>query len=79
YEFPPNPLAEFAVEESGFLDLAPVLREDLWLAMPQYPLCRPDCRGLCPNCGQNWNDGPCNCANEDINPRLEVLKKLLDN
>jgi len=79
YEFPPNPLAEFTVEESGFLDLAPALREDLWLAMPQYPLCRPDCRGLCPNCGQNWNDGSCNCANDNINPQLEVLKKLLDN
>jgi uncharacterized protein len=78
YEFPPNSKAEFVVAETGFLDLAPVLREDMLLSAPIRPLCRLDCKGLCPNCGQDWNEGPCNCEKEDINPRLAVLKKLLD-
>ncbi len=79
YEFPPNSKAEFVIAETGFLDLAPVLREDLLLSTPIRPLCRPDCKGLCPNCGQDWNEGPCGCEKEDINPRLAMLKKLLEN
>jgi uncharacterized protein len=78
YEFPPNSKAEFVVAETGFLDLAPVLREDMFLSAPIRPLCRPDCKGLCSNCGQDWNEGSCNCEKEDIAPRLAVLKKLLD-
>ena len=78
YEYPPTLKAEFVVAETGFLDLAPLLREDFLLAAPMRPLCRPDCKGLCPNCGQNWNEGPCDCEQEEINPRLAVLKKLLD-
>ena len=38
------------------LDLAPLLREYLVLDIPSRPLCRPDCRGLCPECGNNLNE-----------------------
>lgn len=78
YEFPPTPKAELVVAETGFLDLAPLLREELLLSAPMRPLCRPDCKGLCPNCGQNWNEGPCDCETDDINPQFAELKKLLD-
>lgn len=78
YEFPPTPSAEFVVAETGFLDLAPFLREEFMLAAPMRPLCRPDCKGLCPNCGQNWNEGPCDCDKDDINPQFAELKKLLE-
>lgn len=78
YEYPPTSKAEFVVTDTGHLDLAPVLREDLLLAMPMRPLCKPDCKGLCPNCGQDWNKGVCDCDRDDINPQMVVLKKLLD-
>lgn len=44
------------------LDLAPVVREELALAVPAFPLCRDDCAGLCPGCGADLNAGPCACT-----------------
>jgi uncharacterized protein len=41
------------------LDLAEQVREAAILARPMAPLCRPDCRGLCTQCGADWNEGPC--------------------
>jgi uncharacterized protein len=40
-------------------------------------LCRPDCRGLCIECGKNLNEGPCDCVVESIDSRLAELKELL--
>jgi uncharacterized protein len=65
------------VIDEGWLDLRQPLREQIMLALPIHSLCRPDCKGLCPNCGQNLNEGPCNCSTEEIDPRLADLKKLL--
>jgi uncharacterized protein len=59
------------------IDLTEVIRQNLLLAIPQNPLCRSNCRGLCPTCGKNWNDGPCDCKHDDIDPRWDALKKLL--
>ena len=44
------------------VDVRPALREELALAVDVFPLCREDCRGLCPRCGANLNQGPCRCA-----------------
>jgi uncharacterized protein len=44
------------------VDVTPAVREELMLAVPRFALCRPDCRGLCPRCGQDLNAGPCGCA-----------------
>jgi uncharacterized protein len=63
--------------DEGWLDLRKPLREQIMLAMPMHLLCCPECKGLCPNCGQNLNDGPCQCNVEEVDPRLAVLKKLL--
>ncbi len=41
------------------LDVSDVVREHLQLAVPMAPLCRPDCKGLCPVCGANWNERTC--------------------
>ena len=46
---------------SGVIDLADNLREEIILNYPLKPLCRSDCLGLCPTCGQNLNKGKCNC------------------
>lgn len=41
------------------LDVSDIVRQHLEIALPMAPLCRPDCRGLCPVCGVNWNDETC--------------------
>jgi uncharacterized protein len=44
------------------IDLTPVVREELVLRVSAFPLCRPDCKGLCPKCGADLNAGPCGCT-----------------
>lgn len=44
------------------VDVTPAVREELVLQVPAFPLCRPDCKGLCPACGADLNAGPCECA-----------------
>lgn len=46
------------------LDEAELVREQFELQAPMHPLCVDDCKGLCPNCGKNWNKGPCTCQPE---------------
>jgi uncharacterized protein len=77
YDYPPDPSSEHVISETGFLDLAPLVRELLLLSAPMRMLCRPDCKGLCPNCGKDWNEGPCDCEKDDVNPQFAVLKDLL--
>lgn len=60
------------------LDLDELIRADILLELPSKYLCSNDCKGLCPSCGQNLNDGTCNCDFHQIDPRLEALKKLID-
>ena len=49
-------------EPVGVIDLTDAVREEVALAAPAFPLCRPDCAGLCPRCGADLNPGPCGCA-----------------
>jgi uncharacterized protein len=77
--FPPEKApddAEWVIEEDANLDLAPLVREGFLLGIPIQVLCREDCKGLCPTCGQDWNTGPCDCAGETIDPRLAPLRGL---
>jgi uncharacterized protein len=66
-----------SIDEHHILDLSEVMRQALWLATPRETLCHPDCRGLCPDCGENRNLGTCNCAQAPIDPRLAALQALL--
>ena len=60
------------------IDLQALFSEQVYLGLPLKPLCRPDCLGLCPRCGTNFNAGDCDCAEERTeDPRLRVLKNLL--
>jgi uncharacterized protein len=59
------------------LDLGEMLREQFYLALPMRPLCRPDCQGLCPQCGADRNVEACQCQTEWVDPRLSVLKALV--
>lgn len=67
----------FLSETATEIDLSPDLRENLLLALPMKALCRDDCRGLCPHCGANLNEETCNCHQQQIDPRWEKLKTLL--
>jgi len=64
------------IDEHHILDLAEVLRQNVLVAIPPHVLCRDDCKGLCPTCGQNLNEGPCDCRPE-MDPRWAVLTALL--
>ncbi len=68
----------YLIDEKGFIDLAPIIREEAILAVPIRALCSPDCKGLCPQCGQNLNEGACTCEEEHFDPRLASLRALLD-
>jgi uncharacterized protein len=76
--YPPENAPEDAltVGEDVHINLAPLVRENMLLSKPMRILCRPDCKGLCPNCGQNWNEGPCDCHEEPTDPRWGALGKL---
>lgn len=58
------------------IDLRDLLREQFYLVLPMKPLCRDDCRGLCPQCGINMNTGTCECSAAWEDPRLAPLRKL---
>lgn len=60
------------------IDLDELIRTDILLELPTKFLCNPDCKGICPQCGKNLNQGPCHCNTYQMDPRLEVLKKLID-
>ena len=61
---------------SPWLDLASLLWEEFSLALPVKPLCKPDCKGLCPECGKNLNEGACGCVLDTGDPRLAALRQL---
>jgi uncharacterized protein len=59
------------------LDITSRVREIVLVSLPDNPVCREDCRGLCPRCGQNLNEGQCGCRREEIDSRWGPLKDLL--
>lgn len=65
------------VGDSYELDLDDVVQTDLCLEMPIKRLCKPDCKGLCPRCGADLNEGECACEGSETDPRLEALRQLL--
>jgi uncharacterized protein len=65
------------IDELHVLDLREVIRQAIELAVPLHPLCRPDCRGLCVQCGRDLNDDACTCTDEP-DPRWDELRALLE-
>jgi uncharacterized protein len=59
--------------EDDLIDLAPLVRDAIVLGLPITPLCRPDCAGLCPTCGQRLDDAEPGHSHEMIDPRWAAL------
>ena len=62
--------------QADVLDVGGLLRSETDLALPMKPLCRPECRGLCPICGADRNDTDCGCVEVDDDPRWAALRSL---
>jgi uncharacterized protein len=69
--------SQLIVPPNHQIDLAPLVREYMLLDLPITPLCRPDCAGLCPECGINRNQETCE-HQPPLDPRLSNLKDFLD-
>jgi uncharacterized protein len=69
---------EVVIDEHHILDLTEVLRQYAVTVMAGLDLCRPDCRGLCPECGVNRNVETCACDVSRVDPRFAALARLLD-
>lgn len=64
------------IDDHHILDLEEVFRQAIVLELPMHPVCREDCKGLCPGCGKDLDQGPCDCTDDEIDPRWEALKNL---
>jgi uncharacterized protein len=58
------------------IDLIELAREQMLLEVPTHFVCKSDCKGLCPKCGNNLNNQTCNCETKEIDPRWQSLRKL---
>ena len=67
---------ETRIDEHHILDLTELIRQSIFLTLPMHPVCQLNCLGLCDRCGQNLNQGPCDCKESMVDPRLEILRKL---
>ena len=67
---------EIGYYQEDSLLLEDVLREQVLLSLPVRTLCKPDCKGLCPRCGENRNSRPCNCEEGPSDLRWEALAGL---
>ena len=64
--------------DGDYLDAEPVVRDAIVLGLPFTPLCRPDCAGLCPTCGQRLEDLPVDHAHDVLDPRWAALAAFTD-
>jgi len=67
---------EVSYYQGEFIDVTPIICEQIILQIPIKPLCSEDCKGLCPHCGINLNVASCNCHSGFVDDRLAVLKNI---
>jgi uncharacterized protein len=68
--------AEVSYYQGDGVALEDVVREQVLLAAPVKAICREDCKGLCPHCGNNLNEGQCSCEVKPEEPRWAALKEI---
>lgn len=67
---------DFIIVQDDRINLDELVLDSILLNLPSKHLCNAECKGLCPQCGKNLNDGKCSC--KVVDPRLEALRQLLD-
>jgi uncharacterized protein len=67
---------EISYYQGDFIDLAPIICEQIILQIPIRALCREECKGLCAHCGTNLNTASCNCHLNIVDDRMAVLKNF---
>ena len=76
---PPEDGSDDYIEAPDYmLDTDALLRDDILLELPSKFLCKDTCKGLCPKCGKNLNEGKCGCPEKEPDPRLAALSRLLE-
>ena len=65
-----------SVFDGDAIDVDEIVKEQVLLAVPTRTLCRPDCQGICPECGTDKNTGDCACETKEVDPRWAALKNL---
>ena len=68
--------AEIGFYKGGGMELEDILREQVMLALPMQRVCREDCRGICPVCGKDRNEAPCDCREHPADDRWGALRNL---
>ncbi|MBQ7501072.1 MAG: DUF177 domain-containing protein [Clostridia bacterium] len=69
---------DYVILEEGMLDFDETLIEQILLEFPSKLLCSEECKGLCPKCGKDLNEGDCGCPKREIDPRLAILARHRD-
>ncbi len=64
------------ISENDRIDLEDIILYEVKLSIPMKVLCREDCKGLCPVCGKDLNEGTCSCDTRETDPRWDALKGL---
>jgi uncharacterized protein len=65
--------------EGKIFDLEILIRDYIYLNLPEKVLCNENCKGICVKCGIDLNDSLCTCHNKDINPKFDILKDFFNN
>lgn len=63
--------------EGNYLEIDDILKDNIILNLPMKQLCKEDCKGICPRCGVDLNYEECRCTQQELDSRMEILKKLL--
>jgi uncharacterized protein len=84
YAYPDSATEETTEEDEvgrlqgDLIDLEPALRDAVVLALPNHPLCRADCPGLCPDCGTPWDELPAGHSHRQLDTRWAALSQLVE-
>jgi uncharacterized protein len=69
---------DLTVFDGEVIDIDALVTEEILLAVPDHILCKDDCKGICPQCGQDRNSVECGCETAEVDPRWSGLKELVN-
>ncbi len=68
--------SELILRDGNEWELTELVLSDVLLELPSKVLCEEECKGLCPDCGKDLNEGPCSCVKDDWDVRFDILKNF---